>query len=524
MKFKNLIKNKNTLRVLEELDYQQSTEIQEKIIPLILDGNDVLGQSQTGTGKTLAFLLPILENIEENKRTQTIILEPTRELAIQIEREINIMTKYANINTVCCYGSSSIEEQIKKIKKGAEIIVGTPGRIKDLIKRKVLKLTEIDYFILDEADEMLSMGFQEELEFIFESVKNDRQVLLFSATMPKSILKIAQNYMANDYKCVSVATDLKTTDNILQEYYLVNDKTRVESLCRLLDYYNPKRSIIFCRTKRNADCLLEDLTNRGYLADVIHGDITQGQRIMTLDRFKAGVFPYLIATDVAARGIHVDDINIVFNYSLPESNEAYVHRIGRTGRANKKGRAVTLIKSNEERLLKNLERYLKSEITKKKLPKLEDILPNRVDSIISEVELNKNLGKDVLLFDKYLETLEIEDIMSITKRLLNDKLLDNIGSDFSINVDEVKKSKKRSNQDNTRLFLTIGKLDNINKKDLLNFIEKTAKIPSGVCSNVEIMTKFTFLNVEKKYINDVINCCSNQKYKKRVIKVEVANK
>ncbi|MDD3241644.1 MAG: DEAD/DEAH box helicase [Bacilli bacterium] len=528
MEFSKLLKNVNTLKVLNEKGYSVPTEIQEKIIPLIIDGNDVLGQSQTGTGKTLAFVAPMLEKIENNGKTQALILAPTRELAIQISREIEELSKYEKISTTCVYGSSSIEEQIKSLRKGVEIVIGTPGRVKDLIQRRVLKLSEIDFFVLDEADEMLSMGFQEELEFIFEKTKNDRQVLLFSATMPKTILNLAKNYMSSDYKMVSVISDVKTAQHIIQNYYVVNDKTRVEAMARLMDFYSPNKSIIFCRTKRNADELLEKLSSRGYSVDIIHGDITQSQRIATLDRFKNNVFNYLIATDVAARGIHVDDIELVINYNLPESNEAYVHRIGRTGRANKKGVAVTLVKPNEERIMSSIERHINTKINKCEVPKMEDIVPNRLETMIEELSNIKRESK-LGLFNDYLLKLDIEDMRALTNSLLESELKNNLGSDFkvSVNVSDKKKSnnsRARNVQDGVRVFMTIGKMDNIEKREFLTFIEKKAGIPEGACTGVEIMTKFTFMNIKNEYLDKVLNNCHNSKYNNRVIRIEIAKK
>lgn len=527
MKFNELIKNKDVLKVLEEMKYDTPTKIQEEIIPLILDGNDVFGQSQTGTGKTIAFALPVLENIVDNNKLQTLVLAPTRELAIQIERDIKVLTKYNDIKITCVYGSSSIEEQIKNVRKGAEIVVGTPGRVKDLIKRKVLKLSEISYFVLDEADEMLSMGFQEELEFIFKEVNNDRQVMLFSATMPKAILAIAKNYMSSDYKLVSVTPAKITAENITQEYYLVNNKTRFESLCRIIDFYNPNRSIIFCRTKRNADEVVEKLLSRGYSTDIIHGDITQSQRIATLDKFKAGLFKYLVATDVAARGIHVDDIDIVFNYNMPESNEAYVHRIGRTGRANKSGVSITLATDSEEKVIRELEVFVNGKIIKNELPTKEQIMDNRIKNITTLIDSYK-LDDSNLLFNDYVNNLNEEEKNNIINTFLFEKLQKSIGSDFKVDVSVAKKKKKKSGErclnGSTRVFLTIGKIDGIEKRTFLAFLERCANVPEGTFTGTEIMPKFTFTNVNNKQLDNVLKTCNNISYKKRIIRIEIAKK
>lgn len=524
MKFKELLKNQHVLKALEKMNYETPTEIQAKIMPLIIDGKDVLGQSQTGTGKTLAFAGPILDNLEENRKTQTLILAPTRELALQIASDINKYSEYTNINVTCVYGSSSIEEQIRNLNKGPEIVIGTPGRVKDLITRKKIKLSEIKFFVLDEADEMLSMGFQEELEFIFKSINNDKQVLLFSATMPKKIRDIAEKYMSSEYETVTVAATSRTADNIIQNYYVTSNPTRTEALARILDYYHFKRVIIFVRTKNNADELLEKLSKKGYNANVIHGDIMQAQRIKTLDLFKAGYFNYLIATDVAARGIHVDDIDLVVNYNLPESYESYIHRIGRTGRANKSGMSITFINDKEERIIRELEQYTKSTITKQQLPKLEDILKNRVDTLFTEIESYKDKKGNIEEINHYLDHLDNDEIKNIASTLLQNKLSTNLGSDFNIDLKEVKKKKHGTRElgDSVRIFLTIGKLDNITKGELLTFIEKKANLKEGTCSGVEIMTKFTFMNVQKKYYDQLMKNCNNTKYNNRLIRIEKA--
>ena len=528
MKFKELKLKKEILKSIENNGFDTPTEIQEKIIPLILEGNDVLGQSQTGTGKTLAFASPILTQIKENKHIQSIILSPTRELAIQIATEINEISKYQNINVTCVYGNSSIRDQIDSIKRGVEIVVGTPGRIKDLINRKVLNLKDISFFVLDEADEMLSMGFQEELEYIFNQTNDDKQVLLFSATMPKNILKLAKKYMNKDYKTISVMPNTITSDHVVQNYYEVNDKTRFEALCRVLDYKNPNKSIIFCRTKRNADDLLNRLSERGYRADVIHGDINQDQRIATLDRFKNDVFNYLIATDVAARGIHVDNIDIVINYNLPESNEAYVHRIGRTGRADKFGLAITFISQREHQFISQIEKHINKKLIKVELPKKEEILESKLKIKTEKLSLLKDEVEDESMFSEYVKLLNTKECKNILIKLLENNIENELGSDFTINVLETQKKKtklkNRNLEDSIRVFMTIGKLDNITKRELLNFIEKTAKVTEGTCTGVEIMTKFTFLNIKKDKYDQIFKSCNNKKLNNRLIRIEKAKK
>lgn len=523
MKFNELIKNPDILKVIEEIKYDTATEIQEKTIPLLLNGKDVLGQSKTGTGKTWAFALPILERMKDNKKLQVIIISPTRELAIQIEREIAKLTKYMKVNTVCVYGSSSIEDQARKIKKGVEIVVGTPGRVKDLIKRNILQLNNISYFVLDEADEMLSMGFKEDIEFIFKETPSEKQVMLFSATMPKDILNIAKNYMKEDYEKVIIKSDDKTSENISQETYIVTAKTKAECFCRIMDNYNPQKCIVFCRTKRNVDELLEKLIRRNLTVEAIHGDITQAQRIATLDKFNAGYFNYLIATDVAARGIHVNNVDIVVNYNLPENSEMYIHRIGRTGRASESGLAISLITKTEEKTLERFKHEIKTSIVRKEIPTKEVIIENNIKNVIESLSLENKES----LFNDYLDKLSNDELKNILNNLLIDKMNKSLSSNFDTELTEEKsntKRKRENNADRTRLFLTIGKMDKIEKRDLLSLLEKKAGLKEGLFSGLEVLSKFSFVNIDNKHLETFLKKCNNIKYNGRTIKIEVAKK
>lgn len=525
MNFEKLELNAEILKAIEDLGYSAPTSIQQQIIPLIIKKIDVLGQSQTGTGKTLAYAAPILSTISETKKTQVLILAPTRELAIQIGREIEGLARYTNLSVMCVYGSSPINTQINMLKNGTEIVVGTPGRIKDLIGRKALKLNDINYFVLDEADEMLSMGFSDEIEYIFDKIKTTPQVLLFSATMPKEIKKLGEKYMKNNYETITIKSNSETADNIMQYYYLINDNFRFESMCRVLDYYNPSKCIIFCRTKKNADDLSVKLVNRNYNIGVIHGDIAQSERIATLDKFKAGKFNFLIATDVASRGIHVNDVDLIINYNLPESNEAYIHRIGRTGRANKNGIAVTFIKNKELSNIRELERKVKAKIQESKIPTYDDIMSKRKITIISNFNQLTKTNPKHNMFGDYIESLSKDEINYLLENLLQKELVNSIGSDFKVNIELTENKKKnRISTDSTRVFMTIGKMDQIEKRELLNFIEKTSNVPESTCFNVEIMTKFTFMSVQNKYYEKVVKSINNINYKDRTIRIEKAKK
>ena len=336
------------LRGVEEMGFEEMTPIQAQAIPAVMEGGDVIGQAQTGTGKTAAFGIPILQKIDTSRKsTQVLVLSPTRELAIQVAEEIRNLGKYMHgVKILPVYGGQDITKQIRSLKGGIQIIVGTPGRVMDHLRRKTIRCDEVNTIVLDEADEMLNMGFREDIETVLEYLPKERQTVLFSATMPKPILDITRKYQ-HDATMIKVTKKELTVSNIEQYYYDVKRKDKVDVLSRLLDYYNPKVSIVFCNTKRMVDELARELTMRGYFAEGLHGDMKQGQRDRVMNNFRKGNTDILIATDVAARGLDIDDVEAVFNYDIPQDDEYYVHRIGRTGRAGRTGKAFSFVKGKE---------------------------------------------------------------------------------------------------------------------------------------------------------------------------------
>ena len=375
------------IRAVEELGFEHMTPIQEQAIPVFLSGKDVIGQAQTGTGKTAAFGIPILEKIDaENKNLQAVILCPTRELAMQAADELRKFAKYMQgIKVLPIYGGQDIMKQIKNLKGGVQIIVGTPGRVMDHMRRHTVKMEHVHTVVLDEADEMLNMGFREDIETILKEVPEERQTGLFSATMPKPILDITKMYQ-KDAVFLKMTPKEVTIPLIKQAYYQVQRKDKEEVLCRLLDYYDPGRALIFCNTKRMVDELTEHLKKRGYGVEGLHGDLTQGQRDTVMNLFKSGHAAILIATDVAARGIDVDNVEAVFNFDVPEDIEYYVHRIGRTGRAGKKGRSFTLVTGRENFKLREIERICHTKIKERKIPSAADITAKKAEKILKEAE------------------------------------------------------------------------------------------------------------------------------------------
>jgi len=328
IKFDELGLKESVLHAIQDLKFEHPSDIQEKSIPVSLEGFDMIGQAQTGTGKTLAFGAPILSRMEKpSGKVQAIILAPTRELAIQVGEELERIAKYEKIKILPIYGGQSIDRQISSLKRGVDIVVGTPGRILDHIRKGTLKLANAKFLVLDEADEMLNMGFIEDIESILSNLSEDRQTLLFSATMPRAIKILSKKYMRPDTKTISIEKKSLTVSKIAQHYYEVNSKNKFESLCRILDVDAPKACILFCKTKKGVDELVEALQPRGYIVEGMHGDMKQSQRMNTLKKFKNGNLNYLIATDVAARGIDVEDVTHVINYDLPQDSESYIHRI-----------------------------------------------------------------------------------------------------------------------------------------------------------------------------------------------------
>ncbi|MDP3918319.1 MAG: DEAD/DEAH box helicase [Nanoarchaeota archaeon] len=449
--FKKLGLSDNSIKVLEKKGFTKPTSIQAKVIPLLLEGKkDIVGQSQTGTGKTASFALPILEQIKEHsKHVQAIILTPTRELALQVAQEINSLKGDKNITVLPVYGGAAIGPQRQKLKGGVDIVVGTPGRVMDLQRRRSLVLDNIQYAVLDEADEMLNMGFVEDIETILQNAPKDKKMLLFSATMPKPILNIAKKYM-REYEFIEIEKTNVIIDTIEQVYYDINSKDRIEGIRRIIDYYPDFYGIIFCNTKAAVDLLTQELTKMKYMAAALHGDITQSQREKILFQLKNRSIKILIATDVAARGIHVNDLTHIINFSLPQSPEAYVHRIGRTGRAGKKGISITLVIPSEKRKLSFVERVNNCKLVKKELPSPKEIIENKEGKIKTKIHniIEANAGKPSkynLMAEELLTNHSAVDIISaVLKYSLNNELELNTYQDLSKIVPETGFSDSRS--------------------------------------------------------------------------------
>ncbi|MDR4888265.1 DEAD/DEAH box helicase [Fredinandcohnia sp. QZ13] len=419
--FNELGISEDLMKSINQMGFEEATPIQSQTIPLALEGHDVIGQAQTGTGKTAAFGIPLIENVDiKNDNIQGIVIAPTRELAIQVSEELHKIGRYNRVRILPIYGGQDITRQIRSLKKHPHIIVGTPGRVIDHINRKTLKLQNVKTVVLDEADEMLNMGFIEDIEAILKGVPEERQTLLFSATMPGPIQRIAERFM-KDPKVVKVKTKEMTVPNIQQYYLEVQEKKKFDVLTRLLDIQSPELAIIFGRTKRRVDELSEALTLRGYAAEGIHGDLSQAKRISVLRKFKEGSIEVLVATDVAARGLDISGVTHVYNFDIPQDPESYVHRIGRTGRAGKTGMAMTFVTPREIGQLKNVENTTKRKMDKMKPPTLDEALEGQqkitMEKIVSMIESN-NLSYYTRIAEELLEEHDSVSVVAAAIKLM----------------------------------------------------------------------------------------------------------
>ncbi|MGL4392591.1 MAG: DEAD/DEAH box helicase [Fusobacteriaceae bacterium] len=537
LEFKNLGLSDKTLKALEKKGYEVPSPIQALTIPALLSGDkDIIGQAQTGTGKTAAFALPILEKIVEGvKHIQAIILTPTRELAIQVSEEIHTLSYGRKLSITSVYGGQSMELQINHLKRGVDIVVGTPGRVMDLMNRGLLKINNLKFFVLDEADEMLNMGFLEDIDKILSSTNEDKKMLFFSATMPAEILKIAKSHM-RDHEVMAVKARDLTTNLTDQIYFEVRENDKFEGLCRIIDLAENFYGIVFCRTKNDVNNLVGKLNDRDYGAEGLHGDISQSHREVTLKRFKAKKLNVLIATDVAARGIDVNDLSHVINYSIPQEAEAYVHRIGRTGRAGKKGTAITFITPSEYRKLMFIQKAVKTEIRKENLPRVKDIIEAKKSRIFSEVESIveggqfksfEKIAKELLeksdpetiisallknAYDHELDASNYSEIESFSSDRRRDKPQKNIGR--NTDREENKFPRRRRDHDledsslettgKVRLFIAMGRKDGTTLKSLLEAVTKKSKVPSGKIRDVELYDNFSFVSVPFKEAEIII--------------------
>ena len=521
-------------KALTDLGYEKPTVIQEKAIPQIISSTDDLKAfAQTGTGKTAAFSLPLLELLDEkNGNVQAIILSPTRELAVQIGNNIKDFCKYLpDVKVTTVYGGSSMEDQIRSLKRGSQIVVGTPGRTVDLIKRRALKLGNVQWLVLDEADEMLNMGFKDELDRVLEATPETKQTLLFSATFPREVEAIARNYMT---KPVEITSGEKNSgsENVSHEYYSVTERTRYPALKRIADLNPDIYAIIFCRTRRETQEVADNLIRDGYSADSLHGDLSQGQRDSVMGKFRKKTIKILVATDVAARGLDVTELTHVLNHKLPDQIENYTHRSGRTGRAGNKGISIVLVNGKEKGKLRQIERIIKKKFIEGKVPTGKEIIKNQLINLIDKVqntEVNESEMEEFLpsIYEK-LEALDREELIkkfvslefnTMLKYYENSKDLNNLSSKDN--------SRARSRDENmTRFFINIGRKDSLNPGKLIGLINEQNIGDKVEIGAIDILDTFSFFEIDKNYEDATLSAfLDNQPdFDGRSVNVEITKK
>ena len=518
--FGSLLLDKKIVSALTEMGFEEPSPIQEATIPLVLEGNDVIGQAQTGTGKTAAFGIPIIQSITDHKHIQALIMTPTRELAIQVAEEVGKIGRTSRIKVLPVYGGQPIDRQIRALKIGVQIVIGTPGRLIDHINRGTIKLDHIKFLVLDEADEMLDMGFVEDIEEIMKSLPPERQTLLFSATMPRPILSLTKKYMKAP-KNVAINKEELTVPLIEQYYFEAKDK--VEGLCRLLDAEIDGKLIIFCRTKKGVDDLAIALGSRGYMAEGLHGDLSQTQRDRVMKKFRDGTLDILIATDVAARGIDIDNITHVINFDIPQDPESYVHRIGRTGRAGNSGIAMTFITPREFRQLKLIERAANTKIQRRALPTTANVVERQREIIVSRVQAVLELANyhDYMpIASSLLQDYESEDIIAAALKLMQEgnKALEAPAED--IIAQDFANTGARPGM--VRFFMNIGRSQKVTVQDIVRSIAIEADIPGKEIGRINIYDKFTFVEIPETYAEQVLGAMHKNTIKGYKINIEPA--
>ena len=539
MTFEELGLREEVLKSLKELGFEAPTPIQEQAIPhLMKEDCDFVGLAQTGTGKTAAFGLPLINYINTNSnRPQGLIICPTRELCLQITRDLEIFAKYVKCPIVSVYGGADIRRQMTQIKKGASIVVATPGRLLDLIKRKAIQLSEVKNVVLDEADEMLNMGFKEDIDDILETTPESKNVWLFSATMPKDVARIAKTYMTEPLE-VSIGHKNQTNENIEHIFYLVKERDRYEAVKRLIDFHPQIYGLIFCRTKHETGTVAEKLAREGYNAEPLHGDLTQPMRDRVMARFRSKELQILVATDVAARGIDVDDITHVINYNLPDDNENYTHRSGRTARAGKTGQSLVLITPKEGFKIKSIEKQMRTQFSQGQIPNAEEICEIQLMKLIQNT-ININVKeKDIEKFmPQILASFETMDKTEIIKKFvsaefnrfieyydragdLNQRAKQDSGRERGERKD---KGQRARDEGKTRFFLSAGRRDGLNPGALLRVVCDAAGIKSDVIGRIDIMTSYAFFDVDEAHTERILKNVNGTEFEGTKLSVEVTN-
>jgi ATP-dependent RNA helicase DeaD len=535
--FADLGLSETTLKAIAELGYEEPTPIQARTINLMREGVDVIAQAQTGTGKTAAFALPIIEKLNADVRTpQALVLTPTRELAVQVAEAFHSYGKYQRISILPVYGGQPIDRQLRVLDRGVQIVVGTPGRLLDHIRRGTLKLQGVNTVVLDEADEMLDMGFVEDIEAILQETPNTRQTALFSATMPGPIAALAQRYM-RDPQRITVQSEQMTVPQVRQVYYEVGGRDKFEVLGRILDFETPTSAIIFCRTKSEVDSLGERLMARAFPAETLHGDLSQVQRDRVMGRFRSGQVELLVATDVAARGLDVEHVSHVINYDIPLDPEIYVHRIGRTGRAGRTGTAITMVTPRERRLLRIIERTISAPIQRVRLPTIADVVARRRESFketLRETIAQGGLEQFVIMAEDLGEEYSPTDLAAAAfKLLLGDSPSqdeDKLAEQELEQIEDERDGRRPGRRDRSfgpergmmRLYIDVGRDDGVRPADIVGAIANEAGIPGRAIGAIELFERFSFVEVPNNHSERVMRALKRTTIRGRKISPSVA--
>tara|TARA_R110002050_G_scaffold4573_1_gene22091 strand:- start:68986 stop:70863 length:1878 start_codon:yes stop_codon:yes gene_type:complete len=534
--FQELGLNDDLLRAITDLGFIKPSEVQEKAIPILLESEtDLVALAQTGTGKTAAFGFPMLEKIDiDSRTTQGLILSPTRELCLQITNEIKAYGKYCKgLNVVAIYGGSSISDQAREVKRGAQIIVATPGRMKDMISRRMVDISKIQYSVLDEADEMLNMGFKEDITDILSHTPKEKNTWLFSATMPREVATIAKKFMDNPQE-ITVGNKNESTNQVSHEYYLVNSRDRYQALKRLSDANPDIFSVVFCRTKRDTQKVAENLIEDGYNAGALHGDLSQNQRDMVMKSFRNKQIQMLVATDVAARGIDVDDITHVINYQLPDEPEIYTHRSGRTGRAGKTGISMVIVSKSEVRKIKSIERIIKKQFDKKEIPDGSDICEVQLMSLANKIhntEVNHEIDKHLTSINELFADTDKDELIKKFFSVEFTRFYNYYQKSKNLNVSEGSFDREGGREggrdfsgssDSARYFINVGSKDGFDWMKLKDFLKEVLELGRDDVFKVEVKESFSFFNTEKEQKEKVLAFFTDYKYEGRFVNVEVS--
>ena len=532
--FQQLGLNEDLLHAITDLGFETPSDVQIKAIPVLLEKDtDLVALAQTGTGKTAAFGFPMLQKINiDSRTTQGLILSPTRELCLQITNEIKLYGKYCKgLNVVAIYGGSSITDQARDVKKGAQIIVATPGRMKDMISRKLVDISKIEYAVLDEADEMLNMGFFEDITDILSYTPADKNTWLFSATMPQEVSTIAKKFMGSPVE-ITVGNKNESTNQVSHEYYLINSRDRYDALKRLSDANPDIFSVVFCRTKRDTQKVAEQLIEDGYNAGALHGDLSQNQRDLVMKSFRNKQIQMLVATDVAARGIDVDDITHVVNYQLPDEPEIYTHRSGRTGRAGKTGISMVLVSKSEVRKIKSIERIIKKDFVKKEIPDGMDICEVQLMSLANKIhntEINHEIDKYLTSINELFADSSKDDLIKKFFSVEFTRFFNYYQKSKNLNISEGSRGDSRDesrnfseNSNSTRYFINVGNKDGYDWMSLKDFLKDVLELGRDDVFKVEVKDSFSFFNTEKELQEKVLAFFTDYKHEGRFVNVEVS--